>query len=329
MTRVIRLHSPGGPDQMRLDHLDLPEPGPGEVRIRHESVGVNFVDIYHRTGLYPLPALPHALGVEGAGVVEAVGPGVTSVAPGDRVAWAGLPPGGYAEARNLPADRALRLPDGVSARTAASLMLRGITAHMLVNRVYPVGPGTTLLVHAAAGGLGLVLTQWAKGLGATVIGTVGSAEKAEIARAHGLDHAILYRDEDFVARARDLTGGRGVDVAVDGIGGDTFRRTLDAVRPFGMVASVGQAGGPVAPLELSELGSRRSLCLARPSVFAYMSDLATYRAAGGEVVTRVAAGLSAGSVTVLPLEAVADAHRALEGRGTTGALVLSCNGGQI
>ncbi|MCW2242709.1 quinone oxidoreductase family protein [Azospirillum canadense] len=322
MIRAIRLHRPGGPDALRLETIDLPDPGPGELRIRHLAVGVNYVDVYHRTGLYPLPPPPAVIGVEGAGVVEAVGPDVDRFRPGDRVAWAGAPVGGYAEARNLPAERAVRLPEGLDPVVAASLLLRGITAHMLVNRVHPVGPGTTMLVHAAAGGLGLVLTQWAKGLGATVIGTVGSADKAAIARAHGLDHAILYREEDVAARTRKLTGGRGVDFAVEGIGGDLFRRTLDAVAPFGMVASVGQAGGPVPPIDLAEIGPRRSLAVSRPSSFGYMADLATYRAALTEVVRRAAEGLSAGPVTTLPLESAADAHRALESRGTAGALVL-------
>ncbi|CAO3434651.1 quinone oxidoreductase family protein [Azospirillum endophyticum] len=323
MIRSIQMTAPGGIEVLRPARLDLPTPAAGEIRLRHEAAGVNFVDIYHRTGLYPLPAYPATLGVEAAGVVEAVGPGVSGLAVGDRVAWAGLPAGGYAEARLLAADHALRLPDGVEPVTAASLLLRGITVHMLLDRVCPVGPGSTILVHAAAGGLGLLLTQWAKSLGATVIGTVGSAAKAEVARVHGLDHAILYREEDFVAAVRDLTGGRGVDAAVDGIGGDTLRRTFDAVRPFGMVASVGQAGGPVSPIELSELGPRRSLCLARPSVFGYMADPATYRKAAGEVLARAAGGLSAGPVTCLPLDEAAEAHRALEGRGTSGALVLT------
>ncbi|PWC86356.1 quinone oxidoreductase [Azospirillum sp. TSO5] len=325
MIRSIQMTAPGGAEVLKHALIDLPAPGVGEIRLRHEAAGVNFVDIYHRTGLYPLPSYPATLGVEGAGVVEAVGPGVDGLAVGDRVAWAGLPAGGYAEARLLAADRAVRLPDGVEPVTAASLMLRGITVHMLLNRVCPVGPGSTILVHAAAGGLGLLLTQWAKSLGATVIGTVGSAAKAETARAHGLDHAILYQEEDFVTAVRDLTGGRGADVAVDGIGGDTLRRTFDAVRLFGTVASVGQAGGPVSPIELSELGPRRSLCLARPSVFGYMSDLAAYRVAAEEVLSRVAKGLSAGPVTRLPLDAAAEAHRALEGRGTSGALVLMPN----
>ncbi len=322
MIRAIRLNRPGGPEALSLDRIDLPSPAAGEVRIRHAAAGVNYVDVYHRTGLYPLPALPAVLGVEAAGVVEAVGAGVSGVAVGDRVAWAGLPAGGYAEARLLPAERVLPLPDGVEATTAASLLLRGITAHMLLTRVCPVGPGDTLLVHAAAGGLGLVLTHWAKSLGATVIGTVGSAEKAEVARAHGLDHAILTRETDFVAAVRGLTGGRGVDVAVDGIGGDTLLRTLDAVRPFGTVASVGQAAGPIPALAVSEIGPRRSLCLSRPSVFAHMAEVATYRAAAAEVLARVAGGLRAGPVTLLPLDRAADAHTALEGRGTSGALVL-------
>ncbi|WP_199231602.1 quinone oxidoreductase [Azospirillum sp. TSO35-2] len=322
MIRSIQMTQPGGAEVLTPTAVAVPPPGPGELRLRHAAAGVNFVDVYHRSGLYPLPAYPATLGVEGAGVVEAVGPGVESIAVGDRVAWAGLPAGGYAEARLLAADRAVRLPDGVEPVAAASLLLRGITAHMLVNRVFAVGPGSTLLIHAAAGGLGLVLTQWAKSLGATVIGTVGNADKAAVARAHGLDHAILYRETDFVAATRDLTGGRGVDAAVDGIGGDTLRRTFDAVRPFGTVASVGQAGGPVSAIDIAEIGPRRSLCLARPSVFAYMADRDTYRAAAAAVLDRVAAGLSAGPVTTLPLEAAADAHRALEGRGTSGALVL-------
>ncbi len=322
MIRSVRLTQIGGPEALRADQIALPPPGPGEVLVRHAAAGVNYVDVYHRIGLYSLPGLPAVLGVEAAGMVEAVGPGVAGLAVGDRIAWAGLPAGGYAEARLLRAERAIRLPDGVEPVTAASLLLRGITAHMLLNRVYPVGPGSVLLVHAAAGGLGLVLTQWAKSLGATVIGTVGSAEKAEVARAHGLDHAILYREADFVAEARALTGGRGVDFAVDGIGGNHLRRNFGAMRPFGTIASIGQTGGPIPPVDMMELGTSGSLCLARPSVFGYTADLATYRAAATEVLERVAGGLRAGPVTTLPLESAADAHRALEGRGTSGALVL-------
>jgi NADPH:quinone reductase len=324
MIRSIRLNQPGGPEALRAEKIDLPPAGPGELRIRHAAAGVNYVDVYHRTGLYPLPAFPAVIGVEAAGVVEEVGAGVSGFAVGDPVAWAGLPAGGYAEARLLPAERAVRLPDGVEAVTAASLLLRGITAHMLLTRVRPLGPGDTLLVHAAAGGLGLVLTQWAKSLGATVIGTVGSPDKADIARAHGLDHAILYREADFVAETRALTDGRGVDLVVDGIGGDTLRRSLDAARVFGMVASVGQAGGPIPALDVADLGPRRSLSLSRPSVFGYMADLATYQTAACAVLDRVAAGaLRVGPVVQLPLEAAAEAHRLLEGRGVGGALVLT------
>ncbi|WP_448191998.1 quinone oxidoreductase family protein [Azospirillum sp. sgz301742] len=322
MIQAVRIHETGGPDNLRVESVDLPPPGPGEVRLRHAAIAVNYVDVYHRTGLYPLPALPATIGVEGAGTIEAVGPGVHDLSVGDRVAWAGLPAGGYAEARNIPAERVLRLPEGVDERTAASMLLRGITVHMLLTRVLPVGEGSTLLVHAAAGGLGLVLTQWAKRLGATVIGTVGSTEKAEVAKAHGLGHAILYREVDFAAAARELTDGKGVDFAVDGIGGDTLRRSLDAVRPFGVVASVGQAGGAIPPLDVGDLGPRRSLSLARPSVFGYLGDLATYRRAGAEVLALAAEGLRAGPVTALPLGEAAAAHRMLESRGSTGALVL-------
>ncbi len=324
MIRSIRLNQPGGPEALRAEKIDLPPAGPGELRIRHAAAGVNYVDVYHRTGLYPLPAFPAVIGVEAAGVVEEVGAGVSGFTIGDRVVWAGLPVGGYAEARLLPAERAVRLPDGVEAVTAASLLLRGITAHMLLTRVRPLGPGDTLLVHAAAGGLGLVLTQWAKSLGATVIGTVGSPDKADIARAHGVDHAILYREADFVAETRALTDGRGVDLVVDGIGGDTLRRSLDAARAFGMVASVGQAGGPIPALDVADLGPRRSLCLSRPSVFGYMADLAAYQTAANAVLDRVAAdALRVGPVVQLPLEEAAEAHRLLEGRGVGGALVLT------
>lgn len=322
MIQAIRMHATGGPDVLRAERIELPRPGRGEVRLRHAAIAVNYVDVYHRTGLYPLPALPAVIGVEGAGIVEELGPGVNDLSVGDRVAWAGPPVGGYAEARNIAAERVLRLPPGVDERTAASLLLRGITAHMLLTRVLPTREGGTLLVHAAAGGLGLVLTQWAKRLGVTVIGTVGSVAKAEVATAHGLDHAILYRQDDFVAAVRDLTGGVGVAAAVDGIGGDTLRRTFDAVRPFGIVASVGQAGGPIPPMDVADLGPRRSLSLSRPSVFGYVADLVTYRAAGEAVLALVAEGLRAGPVTALPLGEAATAHRMLEDRGTTGALVL-------
>lgn len=322
MTSAICMTTTGGPDVLEPTILDLPAPGPGEVRLRHGAIGVNFVDVYHRTGLYALPGLPAVLGVEGAGTVTAIGDGVVDFAPGDRVAWAGLPAGGYAEARNIAAERLIRLPETIDDRTAAAIMLRGITAHMLLERVVRVGPGTTLLVHAAAGGLGLILTRWAKALGARVIGTVGSEEKAETALAAGLDHAILHRRVDFVAEVRRLTDGRGVDVAYDGIGGDTLRRTFDAVRPFGTVASIGQVSGPIAPVAVTEIGPVRSLSLARPSVFAHARDLPSYRAAAAALFARIADGLTVAVGLELPLSEAAEAHRRLEAGTTSGSIVL-------
>lgn len=324
MTRVVRIHEFGGPEALRLDEIELPAPGLGEVIVRQSFAGVNFVDVYHRTGLYPLPQIPAVLGVEGAGTVEAIGPGVDSISVGDHVAYTALPVGAYAAARSISADRLLRLPATISEQNVAGMMLRGVTAHMLLHRTYQVGPGTTILVHAAAGGLGLVLTQWAKLLGATVIGTVGSEEKAEIARAAGLDHAILYRDTDFVSAVRAITDGRGVDVAYDGIGGTTLLQTFDAVRPFGTVASVGQAGGPIPPIEVAQLGPRRSLSLSRPSVFGYMTDVATYRTAATALLSWLEQGQIRASVgAVYPLADATGAHRDLEARRTAGSILLA------
>lgn len=322
MTQIVAMTAVGGPEVLSAATVELPPPGRGEVRIRQTAVGVNFVDIYHRTGLYPVPALPSALGVEGAGAIEAVGEGVESVKIGDRVAYAGMPVGGYAQARNLPATRVVRIPDDVSDRTAAAAMLRGVTAHMLLTRVFPVAAGAVILVHAAAGGLGLILTQWAKSLGATVIGTVGSRNKADLALAAGLDHAILYREQDFVAEVRALTEGRGVDVAYDGVGGDTLVRTLDAVRPFGTVASIGQAAGALPAISLDDLGPRRSLALARPSVFAYANDPAAYGAATCALFERIAAGMTITIGTELALAEAAEAQTLLERGATTGSILL-------
>lgn len=322
MVSAIVMDRTGGPEVLRLAERDLPPPGPGEARVRHSAIGVNFVDIYHRTGLYPLPGLPAIPGVEGAGVVEAVGEGVREVAVGDRVAYAGLPAGGYAQARNIPAARLVRLPDDISERLAAAAMLRGLTAHMLLHRVAAVGPGSTVLIHAAAGGLGLMLTQWARRLGAVTVGTVGSEAKAQLARDHGLDHAVLYRQSDFVAAVRELTGGQGVDVAVDGIGGDTLPRTLDCVRPFGLVASVGQAGRAIAPLAVSELGPRRSLALARPSVFAYANDPGCYFRGAEALFAQLRGGMAVTVGEEYPLAQAARAHADLEAGRTTGSLLL-------
>ncbi len=321
MTRTIQLRQPGGVDQLVSVEVDLPEPGPGEIRVRHSAIGINFIDIYHRTGLYRLPALPAVLGIEAAAVVEAVGPDVRDLAVGDRIAYAGAV-GAYAEARILPAWRAVSLAPSIPDRNAAVALARGITAHMLQTRIYQVGPGTTVLVHSAAGGLGSLLARFARHRGATVIGTVGSAAKAEAARAAGADHVIIGRDADFAAEVAALTSGRGVDVAYDGIGGDTLRKTLACVRPFGTVASYGQSAGPIPPIDIDELGPRRSLLLARPSVTYYMSDPATYRRAATEVLEAAAAGVTPTLGTVYPLEDAARAQTDLESGTTTGCPIL-------
>jgi len=322
-TRAIRIHAPGGPEALVLDTVTLAEPGPGEILVRQRFAGVNFVDIYHRTGLYGAPALPAGLGVEAAGEVERVGPDVTGFREGDRIAYAGLPAGGYAERRILPAARAIRLPDSVGFDTAAAVLVRGLTAHMLFERVRPLRPGDIVLIHAAAGGLGLIATQWAKRRGATVIGTVGDARKAALARAHGVDHTILYRETDFVAAARAATGGRGADMAIEGIGGDTLLRTFDAMAPYGLIASVGQVGGSLPTIDVGELGPARSIALARPSVLRhYLPDLAIYPRAAAEVLAEVAAGLRPVIGAMYPLAEAAEAHRALESGGTTGSVLL-------
>ena len=322
-TRAIRLHATGGPEALSLDTVTLAEPGPGEILVRQHFAGVNFVDIYHRTGLYGQPALPAGLGVEGAGTVERVGPGVTSLREGDRIAYAGMPAGSYAERRLLPADRAIRLPDAIGFDVAAAVLVRGLTAHMLFERVRPLRPGDTVLIQAAAGGVGVIATQWAKRRGATVIGTVGDARKAEVAKAHGVDHAILYRETDFVAAVREATGGRGADMAIDGIGGDTLLRTFDAMAPYGLVASLGQVGGSLPKIDVGELGPARSIALARPSVLRhYLPDPVVYPRAAAEVLAEVEAGLRPLIGTVHPLAEAAEAHRALEAGRTSGSVLL-------
>jgi NADPH2:quinone reductase len=322
MVQTVRFQEPGGPDVLRLEDVELPPPGPGEAQVRHQAIGVSFVDIYQRSGLYRMPTMPSGLGVEGAGVVDAVGPDVNGLVPGQPVVYAGLPVGGYAAARNLPAWRLVPLPAGLDPAATAALFLRGITAFMLLDRVRAVRPGDVLLVHAAAGGLGLVLTQWAKRRGARVIGTVGSAAKAETALAHGLDHAILYRDQDLASEARRLTDGRGVDYAIDGVGGETLIKTLDVVRPFGMVASIGQAAGPVRPIDIAEIGPARSLAFARPSVLRLTGDPEAYREAARVVLDMAGEGLAAAIGGIWPLAAAAEAHRALGAGRTTGSLLL-------
>ncbi|SFB16881.1 NADPH2:quinone reductase [Collimonas sp. OK607] len=322
MNQMVRMAGVGGTDQLEVVTCEPQLPGPGELRIRHEAIGVNFVDIYHRTGLYPLAALPAVLGVEGAGVVDAVGEGVEYLAIGDRIAYAGAPVGAYAATRLLPQAKAILLPENINTRLAAASMLRGLTAHMLLTRTYPASAGSTILIHAAAGGLGALLVRWAKHLGATVIGTAGSAEKAKIAKAYGADHVIVGRDADIVAEVAAMTGGKGVDFAIDGIGGDMLLKTLACVRPFGTVASIGQAAGPIAPINVGELGPRRSLSLARPSIMAYLADPHTYAVASAALIAMMQAGVVAEIGGEYPLAEAARAHADLEAGRTTGSLLL-------
>lgn len=318
----MRIHQLGDSSRLEAELIEVPPPAPGQIQIRHVAIGVNFVDIYHRTGLYPLPALPAILGVEGAGVVEAVGPGVTDFVPGQRITYAGPPVGAYAAVRNLPAERAVLLPESIPFDIAAGAMLRGITAHMLFSHVRPVGAGDTVLVHAAAGGLGLILVQWARSLGARVIGTVGSQAKADLAAAHGVDRVVLYRDEDFVAAVKDFTGGEGVSFAIDGIGGATFRRTLEAVRPYGMAASIGQVAGDIGVLDPSDLGPYRSIAFSRPGVFRFMADPQRYREGAAATLARLAAGMQVRIGKELPLAEAGEAHRLMETGQTTGSILL-------
>ena len=321
MPHAIRIHQTGGPEVLQWEAVDVGEPGPGQVRLRQEAAGLNFIDVYHRTGLYP-QQLPFTPGVEGAGVVEAVGSGVTDVNEGDRVAYAG-PVGGYAEVRLIPADRLVKLPDAITSELAAGMMLQGLTAEMLVRRVYPVQSGETILVHAAAGGVGLILCQWAKALGATVIGTVGSDEKAELARAHGCDHPIVYTRQDFVAEVARITNGDKVPVVYDGVGRDTFMKSLDCLRRRGMMVSFGNASGPVEPFPATLLAQKGSLFLTRPTLYDYVvarEDLEEAANALFEMVT--SSKIKIEIKQRFPLKHAAEAHRALEARKTTGSSVL-------
>jgi NADPH:quinone reductase len=321
MTRVIRVKTPGGIEQFEVADIEIPPPAADEVRIRQTAIGVNFIDIYQRSGLYPMPPA-RIPGVEGVGVVAAVGANVSSVRLGDRIAYAGAPVGAYATERNLPAWRAIKLPGSISDETVAASFVKGITAHMLLDRVYPVGAGTTLLVHSTAGGLGQLLTRWASHRGAIVIGTVGSEAKAALARKAGAQHVIVGRDADFAQAVADVTGGRGVDVAYDGVGGATLAKTLGCVRPFGVVASIGQAAGPIPPVDVSDLGPRRSLSLARPSVMAYMNETDAYRSAAAAVLEGIESGILNVSGQSYPFSEAARAHADLEAGRTSGALYL-------
>ena len=322
MPHAIRVHEIGGPEVLKWEEVEVGEPGPGEIRLRQEAAGVNFIDVYHRTGLYPQP-LPFIPGVEGAGVVEAIGSEVTSMQVGDRVAYGG-PVGGYAEVRLIPADRVVKLPDGISAEAAAAMMLKGMTAEMLLRRVYPVKPGDAILVHAAAGGVGLILCQWAKALGATVIGTVGSDEKADLARAHGCDHPIVYTRQDFVAEVERITDGAKVAVVYDGVGRDTFMKSLDCLARRGMMASFSNSSGPVDPFDALLLARKGSLFLTRPTLYDYTLDPADLQLSAHALFDVVESGKVKIEIGQrFPLKDAAEAHRALEGRRTSGSTVLT------
>ena len=322
MPHAIRIHQTGGPEVLSWEEVDVPAPAVGEATVRHHAVGLNFIDVYHRTGLYPLP-LPAGIGLEGAGVVEAVGAGVTEVKVGDRVAYAGGPVGAYAEVRNIPAHRLLKLPDAIAFDTAAAMMLQGLTAAYLLRRTYRVQPGDAVLIHAAAGGVGLIACQWAKALGATVIGTVGSPAKAELARAHGCDHVINYSTENFTQRVREITGGEGVPVVYDGVGKDTFMGSLDSLRPLGMMVSYGNASGPVPPFDLLLLSQKGSLFVTRPTIVHYTTKRADLEALGAELFDVVASGkVRIEANQTYPLKEAAQAQRDLEARKTTGSTIL-------
>lgn len=323
MPKAIRIHQYGGPEALRWEEVEVGDPGPGQIRVRHGAVGLNYIDVYHRTGLYPLPSLPWTLGMEGAGQVEAVGEGVTEFKVGDRVAYASPPVGAYAEARLIAADRVVALPDAIDDRTAAAMMLQGMTAQYLLRRTYRVQPGDAILLHAAAGGVGLIASQWARHLGAIVIGTVGSDEKAELARAHGCHHVIVYSRENFVERVREITSGQGVAVVYDSVGKETFMGSLDCLRPLGMMVSFGNASGPVPPFEPGILAAKGSLFLTRPTLMTYTAQRPDLLASAADLFAVVQSGAVKIEVRqTYPLAEAAQAHRDLEARRTTGSTVL-------
>jgi NADPH2:quinone reductase len=322
MPHAIRIHETGGPEVLKWEPIDVGAPGPGQVRLRQEAVGLNFIDVYHRTGLYKQD-LPFTPGVEGAGVVEAIGPDVSNVSPGDRVAYAG-PLGAYAEERLVDADKLVKLPNGISTEQAAAAMLQGMTVQMLVRQVHRVEAGETILVHAAAGGVGLILCQWAKALGATVIGTVSTDHKAELARAHGCDHPIVYTREDFVAEVERITGGRRVPVVYDSVGRDTFMRSLDCLAPRGLMISFGNASGPVEPFSPLLLSQKGSLFLTRPTLYNYTGTRPEFEGAAGELFDVILSGKVKIEIKQrFSLQDATEAHRTLEGRATTGSTVLT------
>ena len=323
MPKAILVHATGGPEVLRYEDYDPGAPGAGQLRIRHTAIGLNFLDVYYRTGLYPAPnGLPLIPGNEGAGVVTAVGDGVSGFKPGDRVAYVGGV-GGYADERLLPADRAVHLPDGISDEQAAAMLLKGMTAEFLLRRTFPVKAGQTVLCHAASGGVGLILGQWAKALGATVIGTAGSPEKVALAKAHGYDHVIDYRSQDFVAAVAEFTGGRKCDVVYDSVGKDTFPGSLDCLRPLGMFVSFGQSSGAIPPFPINLLAQKGSLFASRPTLFTYTASRTDLEASAAALFDIVASGKVKIEIKQrYKLADVARAHADLEGRRTSGASIL-------
>ncbi len=320
--KAIQMQQPGGPEVMELVDIDLGAPGAGEIRVRHTAIGLNYIDTYHRTGLYPLP-LPTGLGLEAAGVVEECGSGVEGITVGDRVAYGTGPIGAYAEARNVPAGRVAKLPDTISDETAAAMMLKGMTVRYLLRETYEVQAGDTILWHAAAGGVGLIACQWAKALGATVIGTVSSDEKAELAKANGCDHIIMYTHEDVAERVKEITGGAGVPVVYDGVGAATVEASLNSLRPRGLLASFGNASGPVTNFDLGALSAKGSLYVTRPTLMTYTASNEDLAANAADLVEMVGSGKV--KIPVNQHYALADvqqAHRDLESRKTTGSTVL-------
>jgi NADPH2:quinone reductase len=323
MGKAARIYAYGGPEMFQIEDFDPGDPQPGEVLLQHEAMGVNFIDVYHRTGLYPLASLPAIIGMEGAGSVISVGQGVTEFKTGDRVAYAGVPPGAYATSRRIPAHRLVHVPPSIPLKQAAAMMLRGMTARYLLCGCYPVKAGDRILIHAAAGGVGSIVCQWARHLGATVIGTVGTPEKADIARANGCHYPIEYTKEDFVAQVKQLTDGQGVDVVYDSVGQATFLRSLDCLRPMGMLVSFGQSSGPVAPFEIGLLSAKGSLFLTRPSLMAYTAkrqDLIRHAQDLFDVVEQGAVKIDVHQTYALAR--VAEAHRDLQARKTSGSTIL-------
>lgn len=323
MANAIRVHQSGGPEVMRFEDVDVPTPGAGEAAVRHAAVGVNFIDVYYRTGLYPAPQTPFGLGFEAAGVVTAVGEGVESVKPGDRVAYAGGPLGAYSTERVLPAQHLVKIPEGVSDEVAAAIMLKGMTAQYLLRSTFRVEPGHVILFHAAAGGVGQIAVQWATSLGATVIGTAGGEKKVALAKSLGCAHVIDYRREDFVARVKEITGGKGVDVVYDSVGKDAYPGSLDCLKPRGLWASFGQSSGPVPDFPLGLLAQKGSLYATRASLFTYVGTRPELEASAAELFGVIASGKVKIDVAQrFALAEAADAHRALEGRKTTGSTIL-------